>query len=372
MTYGGRLNMKKNILILFCLLLLAVTMAACSGNESGNTEEINSEEPQGNNENVEENAGNVEESGESKTIKAGIGLNEEHPQYKGMELFKEIVETETDGAIKVEIYPSAQLGDDKQMIQAVQLGTQEVTVPATAPLANFVPEFNILNFPFLFPNEEVADAVLDGEVGQMLLDKLEDHGMVGLSYWEEGFYNISNNVRPIETADDLDGIRIRTMENEILLDIFKALGANPTPMAFSEVYTALQQGVVDAQTNPVSQIYEAKFHEVQKYVSGTNDYYGAWVFLINKEFFDGLTPEQQEIVRKASIEARDLERKLTRESEQEYLEKIQADGVEYNDLTEKGRKSIQEKIQPVIDEYAKEIQDVADAFFEAIEAEQNK
>ncbi len=355
------MKMKKKAVIFLSILLVMIMLTACGGNSASNTSDTNKEGAET----------NTDSTG-SKTIKAGIGLNEDHPQYKGMELFKQIVEEETDGAIKVEIYPSAQLGDDKQMVQAVQMGTQEVTVPATAPLANFVPDFNILNFPFLFPNAEVADAVLDGETGQMLLDKLESEGLVGLSYWEEGFYNISNNVRPIESANDLQGISIRTMENAILLDIFKALGANPTPMAFSEVYTALQQGVVDAQTNPASQIYEAKFHEVQKYVSGTNDYYGVWVFLINKDFYEGLTPEQQEIVKNASIKARDLERQLTRESEEEYLEKIQADGVEYNELTDEGRESIEEKIRPVIDEYAKDIQEVADAFFEAIEAERNK
>ncbi|NEU31992.1 DctP family TRAP transporter solute-binding subunit [bacterium LRH843] len=358
--------MKKKFLIILSLLMIVVLIAACGSNDVSNAPETKTEDTEANN--SVKNTG----SSSSKTIKAGIGLNEDHPQYKGMELFKEIVEKETDGEIIVEIYPSAQLGDDKQMIQAVQLGTQEVTVPATAPLANFVPEFNIVNFPFLFPNAKVADAVLDGDTGQMLLDKLENYGMVGLSYWEEGFYNISNSVRPIESVDDLKGIKIRTMENAILLDIFTTLGANPTPMAFPEVYTALQQGVVDAQTNPVSQIYEAKFHEVQDYVSGTNDYYGVWVFLINKEFFEGLTAEQQEIVKDASIKARDLERQLTRDTEQEYLEKLQAEGVKYNELSEDGRKSIEEKIQPVVDKYSKDIQDVADAFYEAIEVERSK
>lgn len=354
--------MKKNFAILLLSMVISVLVACGGGN--GDSDEATAEADTPN----EETDTETESDGNGKTIKAGIGLNEEHPQYKGLAHFKEIVEEETD--ITVEIYPSAQLGDDKQMIQAVQLGTQELTIPATAPLANFVPDFNILSFPFLFPSAEVADKVLDGEVGQNLLDKLEDHGMIGLNYWEEGFYNISNNVRPINSADDLQGINIRTMENDILLDIFKALGANPTPMAFSEVYTALQQGTVDAQTNPLSQIYESKYYEVQDYVSATKDYYGSWVFLMNKEFFEGLSEEEQEVVTRASFEARDVERQLIRDTESEYRDLLIEEGVEYNELTEEGRQSIADTIQPVIDEYSKEIQETADEFFNAIEEAQ--
>jgi len=354
--------LKKKVIGGLVSTLMLSSLIACGGNETASNSNSTPSE--------NKSEGTSEVQGK-KIIKAGIGLNEQHPQYKGMEKFKQIVEEKTNGAIEVEIYHTAQLGDDRQMIEGLQLGSLEVTVPATAPLANFVKDFNILNFPFLFPNAKVADAVLDGEPGGELLKKLEAAQMVGLSYWEEGFYNISNNVRPINSAADLQGIKIRTMENQMLLDVFKELGANPTPMAFPEVYTSLQQGVVDAQTNPPSQIYEAKFHEVQKYVSSTNDLYGVWVFLMNKDFYDGLTPEQQQIVKEASEEARDFQRKLSRDLEEEYVEKLKKAGIEYNDVSDEAKAEMREIIKPVLDKYSNDIDpSIMENFYNAINAAQ--
>ncbi|WP_203333694.1 TRAP transporter substrate-binding protein [Planococcus beigongshangi] len=323
----------RKIFGLFILILVFLITSACGNNSDGNT-------------------GSASEK--VITMKAGVGLNDQHPQYKALLKFKEEVEKNSNGQMIVETYHSGQLGDDKQMIENLQLGSQEITIPSTAPLANFVPEFNIFNFPFLFPNTEVADSVLDGEFGTNLLTKLDESNLVGLNYWEEGFYNITNNERPIESVEDLKGLKIRTMENKILLDVFKELGANPTPMAFGEVYSSLQQGVVDGQTNPPSQIYEAKFHETQKYMSATNDFYGVWVFLVSKEFYEGLNEEQQKIIKDASMNARDFERQETRNSEQEYVEKLQEEGIEYNTVSPEALQEMKDTIQPVLDEYSKE------------------
>ncbi|WP_164667203.1 TRAP transporter substrate-binding protein [Virgibacillus doumboii] len=308
-----------------------------------------------------------------KTIRAGIGLNENHPQYKGLERFKEIVEEKTDGAIQVKLYPSEQLGSDREMIQAVQNGNQEVTIPSTATVANFVPEFNVLNFPFLFPDKETADAVLDGETGEKLLKMLEAKGMVGLGFWEEGFYNVTNNVRPIETVEDFEGIKLRTMENELLLDVYSELGTNPTPMAFGEVYTALQQGTVDGQTNPLSQAYTSKFYEVQEYLSATHEYYGVWPFIINKDFFDSLTNEQQNIIREAEKEARKHQRELNRTQNEDFLKNLKEEGIKYNEVTPEAREEMRKKIQPLLDDAAKDIPgDIAEEFFDSVEkAKQN-
>ncbi|KJS21548.1 MAG: ABC transporter substrate-binding protein [Clostridiaceae bacterium BRH_c20a] len=349
----------KKIIIMFIVTVMLITLFGCGNSQTPAPEPSKvSQEPS-------------ESSPKVKILKAGIGLNDKHPQHIALLKFKEIVEEKTNGAIVIQTYHSGSLGDDRQMIQDLQLGSLDITIPATAPLANFAPEFNILNFPFLFQNDKVADKVLDGQIGEEMLKKLPAAELVGLSYWEEGFYNISNNVRPINSAGDLKGIKIRTMENQILLDVFKALGANPTPMAFGEVFTALQQGVVDAQTNPLSQIYEAKFHEVQKYISKTNDLYGVWVFLMSKATYDGLTPEQQEIVKEASIVARDYERKLTRDSENEYKEKLIAEGVQYNDVAPEALTEMQAIIQPVLDKYAAELEpDFVKRFFKAVKEAQ--
>ncbi|MBF0707824.1 TRAP transporter substrate-binding protein [Alkalihalobacillus hwajinpoensis] len=309
--------------------------------------------------------------GESKVIKAGIGLNDQHPQYKGLLKFKEIVEEKTDGAITVETYHSGQLGDDRSMTEALQLGTQEVTVPSTAPLANFVPEFSVFDIPFLFPNEEVADTVLDGEVGQELLQKLESQNLVGLSYWENGFRDLTNSKRAVATMEDFDGLKIRTMENDLHLDAFKALGANPTPMAFTELFTALQQGTVDGQENPYATIYLQKFYEVQNHVSNTHHIYSPFVFLMSKSFYDGLTEDQQKIMKEAAVEAGKYERKLNREANDKYLQSLQDEGMEYTEITPEAREEMVKAVAPVIDEYKGQIgEETVDKVYKAIEEAQ--
>lgn len=309
------------------------------------------------------------ETGEVKTIRAGIGLNEDHPQYLALLEFKEIVEEETDGEIIVETYHSSQLGDDRTMTEALQLGSQEVTIPSTAPLANFVPEFSVFDFPFLFPNEAVADEVLDGEVGQEFLAKLEDQDLVGLAYWENGFRDVTNSVRPIATAADFEGLKLRTMENQLHLDAFKALGANPTPMAFGELFTALQQGTVDGQENPIPTIYLQKFYEVQDHVSNTHHIYSPFVFLMSESFYSGLTEEQQVIVREAAVEAGQLNRELNRASNEEYLAELQEAGMTYTEVTPEARQEMIEIVQPVIDEYAEQIgTETVQEVYDAIEA----
>lgn len=346
--------MKKFLgLILTAFLVLA--LAACGG---------------GNNEGGE-NADDKEsaDTAEKKTIRAGIGLNDSHPQYKGLLKFKEIVEEKTDGQIVVETYHSGQLGDDRTMTEALQLGSQEVVVPSTAPLANFVPEFSVFDFPFLFPSEEVADKVLDGEVGQKFLDKLEDQNLIGLSYWENGFRQVSNSERAIASAADFKGLKLRTMENDLHLEAFRALGANPTPMAFTELFTAMQQGTVDGQENPFATIYLSKFYEVQDHVSNTNHIYSPFVFLMSKPFYDGLTEEQQQIVREASVEAGLYERQLNREANEQYLKDLQAEGVTYTEIAPEQHAEMKELVQPVIDKYADKIgKDTVQEVYDAIEA----
>ncbi|MDF0727302.1 TRAP transporter substrate-binding protein [Cytobacillus sp. S13-E01] len=346
----------KKILGLFLAVFMILILAACGGNNEAN---------QGNDgTDKEENA----DTGEVKTIRAGIGLNDKHPQYLGLLKFKEIVEEKTNGQIIVETYHSGQLGDDRTMTEALQLGTQEVVIPSTAPLANFVPEFSVFDFPFLFPNEQVADKVLDGEVGQKFLDKLSDQNLVGLSYWENGFRQVSNSKTPIASAADFKGLKLRTMENDLHLEAFRALGANPTPMAFTELFTAMQQGTVDGQENPFATIYLSKFYEVQDYVSNTNHIYSPFVFLMSKSFYDGLTEEQQKIVKDASVEAGLYERQLNREANAKYIEDLQAEGVTYTEISPEAYAEMKELVQPVIDKYADKIgKDIVQEVYGAIE-----
>ncbi|MEW9053265.1 MAG: TRAP transporter substrate-binding protein [Neobacillus sp.] len=345
----------KKFLSIFLAAFMVLALAACGGGAN--------ETKQGT-EGEKESA----DSGEVKTIRAGIGLNDQHPQYKGLEKFKEIVEEKTNGQIVVETYHSGQLGDDRTMTEALQLGTQQVTIPSTAPLANFIPEYSVFDFPFLFPSEEVADKVLDGEVGQKFLDKLESQNLVGLAYWENGFRQVSNSKKAIASAADFKGLKLRTMENDLHLEAFRALGANPTPMAFTELFTAMQQGTVDGQENPFATIYLSKFYEVQKHVSNTNHIYSPFVFLMSKSFFDGLTKEQQKIVQDAAIEAGKFERELNREANAKYLEDLQAAGVTYTEISPEAHAEMKELVQPVLDKYADKIgKDIVKEVYDAIE-----
>lgn len=351
--------MKKKLGLLFSTAILALGIVGCGGGDTTTPD-------------TPQTGGDTAAPTEVKTMRAGIGLNDQHPQYKGLVKFKELVEEQTNGAIIVETYHSGQLGDDRTMTEALQLGSQEITIPSTAVIANFIPEFSVFDIPFLFPNEEVADAVLGGEVGEDLLARLADQRLVGLGYWENGFRDLTNSVRPVSTIDDFKGLKIRTMENQLHLEAFRALGANPTPMAFTELFAAMQQGTVDGQENPYATIYLQKFFEVQDHVSDTHHIYSPWVFLVSKAFFDGLTPEQQEIVTNAAYEAGAYQRNMNRETAAEYLANLQAEGMTFTEISPEARQEMVDAVKPVIDRFADQIgRDVVDAVFQAVaEAQQ--
>ncbi|MGJ9385624.1 TRAP transporter substrate-binding protein [Salipaludibacillus sp. CF4.18] len=353
--------MSKKFVMFFVSMVMMFLLAACGGN--------NEESPEVNNNDTEIKEENAEAAADAEfTIRAGIGLNNEHPQYKGLEKFKEIVEEETDGAIHVETYHSGQLGDDRTMMEALQLGSQEVTVPSTAPIANFVSDFSIFDFPFLFPNSEVADEVLDGEVGQKFLDKLDDQNLKGLAYWENGFRDLTNSEKEVASVDDFEGLTIRTMENDLHLDAFRAMGANPTPMAFTELFTALQQGTVDGQENPFATIYLEGFYEVQDYVSDTHHIYSPFVFLMSKSFYDTLPEDYQEVVDNAALEAGKYQRELNREANDEYLDSLVEEGMTFTEISDEAREEMRLAIEPVVEEYAAELdQDLVNEVYQAIE-----
>ncbi|RDW22149.1 ABC transporter substrate-binding protein [Oceanobacillus arenosus] len=353
----------KKLAFLLTTLFLVLLLAACGGNSSSD-----SDDSKATGEAAEEASSNVAAGDAEYKIRASIGLNSEHPQYKGLLKFKEIVEAETDGAIAVETYHSGQLGDDRTAMEALQLGSQEVTVPSTAPVANFIPEYAVFDIPFLFPNEQVADAVLDGKVGTKLLEMLDEQNLVGLAYWENGFRDMSNSKHPIESIADFDGLKIRTMENDLHLAAFRELGANPTPMAFTELFTALQQGTVDGQENPLSTIYLEGFHEVQDYVSDTHHIYTPFVFLVSKPFFDGLPAEYQEIVRSAAVEAGQYQREINREANEEYKQGLIDEGVEFTEMSEEAIAEMRDAVKPVVEEFSEKIgKELVDEIYQAVE-----
>lgn len=304
------------------------------------------------------NGGDKKQTGASdikeRIIKAGIGLNEDHPQGQGLKKFKEIVESKSGGKLKVQPYFSAQLGDDQKMTEALKGGLQEITIPSTSPMVGMVKEYGIFDFPFIFNDGKEADKVLDGPLGQKLLEKLPQHGLIGLTYWENGFRNLTNSKRPVATLEDFKGLKIRTMQNSVHLDAFKALGANPTPMVFSEVFTALESKTVDGQENPLATILSNKFYEVQPYLSMTNHVYTPFVFLVSKKFWDQLSDTEKKILKDAAVEAGKYQRELNREANKKAQDTLKEKGMKVNEIPAAEKAKIQEAIKPVIDKYAEQ------------------
>lgn len=287
-------------------------------------------------------------------INVGIGLNDKSAQYKSLVYFKQLVEKESKAQIKVTIYHSSQLGDDREMMEALQLGVQQMTCPSTAPIAPFVNGFKVFDLPFLFPTNEAADFVLDGSVGQQLLSELSDIGLIGLAYWENGYRQLTNSKRSVVTPEDVKGLKVRTMENPMHLAAWRAMGANPTPMAFGELFSAMQQGVVDGQENPWGTIYLQNFFEVQKYTTDTGHVYSPFVLLISKKFWDKLPNDFQKIVREAAVLAKDHNRELNRKMNAEYLEELKK-VMTVTILTPAQKAEFQKAVEPVYDQFKDEI-----------------
>lgn len=294
-------------------------------------------------------------------LRAGIGLNDQSAQFASMQYFADLVYENSGGRIQIDLYHSSQLGDDREMTEALQMGVQDFTCPSTAPLAGFVSGFKVFDLPFLFPTEEAADYVLDSEIGDALLAELEGIGLVGLAWWENGFRHLTNRVRPVETPADMAGLRVRTMENPIHLAAFRAMGANPTPMAFGELFSAMQQGVVDGQENPFGTIYLQNYPEVQDYVSDTGHIYSPFVLLLSQMTWNRLPADLQEVLVDAAEQAKWHNRDLNREWNAMYAEELDK-VMNLSRLTMEQKAAFQEATMPVWEQYADEIgQDLIDA-----------
>ena len=267
------------------------------------------------------------------TLKAGLGSSLTGSSHGlGLAKFKELIEKETSGRIKMNIFPDGQMGNDVSMMDSLKMGTLDIMVTSSAPIANTTKTFLVFDLPFLFTSEKIADTVLDGPAGQEILSTLKGTGLIGLVYWENGFRNITNSKKPINTPDDLKGLKIRTMQNPIHLESFKKWGANPTPLPFNEVFTALEQKVIDGQENPNTLIYDAGFYEAQKYLSITRHFYTPFVLMIGQKSWDKLSPNDQKLVQKIALETREYERKVNRENNAKYLDLMKKKGITINEV----------------------------------------
>ncbi|QED46151.1 TRAP transporter substrate-binding protein [Cytobacillus dafuensis] len=298
------------------------------------------------------------EGGNDKVHKIRIAylVSEEQSTHLAAVTFKEKLEKESNGRLKVELYPNGQLyGSDREAIEAVQLGNIEMTIPALAPLASFNKKFLVFDLPFLFNDHEAAYKTLDGELGQELLSDLEKNDLKGLVFAENGFRHMSNNNGPIESPADLKGLKFRTLENPVHTDTFLSFGANASPFAFGELYTALQQKTYDAMESPISLYYTNKFYEVQNYLTLSGHVYASTILLMNNNFYNSLPNDLQELVVKVSEEYRTEQRNLARKQDVEFLEKLKENGMKVNELTAEQREQFREAAKVVYDKYVPEI-----------------
>lgn len=267
-----------------------------------------------------------------RLIRFGYGLNEQSNQGRASKYFAEQVEKLSGGKMKVRAIGASALGPDVQMQQALIGGAQEMMVGSSATLVGTTKEMALWDTPFLFNTGKEADAILDGPIGQKVLDKLPEKGLVGLVYWENGFRNLTNSKRPVTKFEDLDGIKLRVMQNNVYLDSFKLLGANAVPMPFSELFGALETKAVDGQENPFNTILSSKFYEVQKYLSVTNHVYSPWVMMASKKWWDTLSKAEQKVLMDAAKASRDFERKDTRAEAAKAVADLKAKGMQVNEL----------------------------------------
>lgn len=244
------------------------------------------------------------------------------PKGQAAERFKLVAEKLTKGKVKVEIYPNSQLYKDREEIEALQSGAVQMLAPSLSKFGPMgAPEFQLFDIPYLFPNQEVLHRVMDGEAGKKLFAKLDSKGVTGLTFWDNGFKQMSSN-KPMHGVADLKGLKMRIQSSKVLSAEMKALGANPQVMAFSEVYTALQQGVVDGTENPVSNFYTQKMNEVQKHMTISNHGYLGYAVIVNKTFWDGLPADVRTSLNQAIKEATAFEREVAQKDNDDALAKV--------------------------------------------------
>jgi tripartite ATP-independent transporter DctP family solute receptor len=360
---------KKLIAVVLVVMMMATLFSGCLSAKqapAGNDSTQKSEPAQ---ETKKDQPKKEEPKKNAKIIKISNGVNEKHPAYLGCKEFERIVEEKTNGRYDVQVYANAQLGDDVKATQDVKMGNLEMVVTSASPLTGMAKEFMVFDLPFIVPNTKAADAIFDGPVGKKIADALDPKGLHLLAYFENGFRNLTNSVREVKTPEDVKGLKIRTMENPIHLAAWKALGANPTPMPFSEVFTAMQQHTIDGQENPVPTIYLQKFYEVQKYATLTGHVYGPHIMLISGKLWNSLPDEDKKIFEEAAQEAAKLNRKTNREMAQSMVDDLRKEGMVVTELTPEQLKAFQEAVKPVYKEFEDKIgKDLIAEFQAAVEA----
>ncbi len=308
-------NSKKTFALILTGLMTASMLTACGSDGDTNT---GGDDAQGNGKTVELTFANVQSQGAKD---AG-------------EKFIEIVEEKTNGGITVKHFPDNQLGDDRVVVETTQFGDIDISASSTSPLCTMYPDLYIFDAPYLFLNKDQANAGMDGPVGQKILDEMSSIGLKGCALWENGFRHLTNDKIAVRVPSDVKGMKIRTMENEIHLAAWQAWGANPTPMAFTEVFTALQQGTIDGQENPFAMIDANKLYEIQHYVSMTGHIYTPYIVVMNLDRYNSFSDEYRQILDDAWAESVPYNKSQMQKYEDEIIQKFKDYGTEIIELTD--------------------------------------
>ena len=333
----------KKVIVALLSLVMVFAMTACGG------------------------GGGSDSGGDQVTVlKIGHVEAEDRSVHKALLNMKDKIEEQTDGSISVEIYPNAELGGDEELCEQVAQGTIQMALPSTSVITAYDEKIGILDMPYLFKDAQAAFDALDGELGDQIDEWIADSGFVSLGYIYNGPRSTTNNLRPIYTPDDLAGMKMRVMNSPVFITMYETLGANPTPMSFSELYTGLQQNVVDGQENPPTLIYASKFQEVQKYLTMDAHVHNFLPILTNKAWLDSLSDEDRAIVEKCCEEFVTEQRETELKDNEDIVKKLEDEGMEVNYLTEDQQKAFVEKVQPMYDKYkaewGEEIFDLAESY----------
>ncbi len=301
--------------------------------------------------------------------KVGHAMPDSHPQAAAMNKFVELTAKYTNNNVQLKAFHSAVLGSDEKQLQGVQAGTQEFYIGTLAPLSTRVKEVQVWDLPFMFANTKEVYALLDGESSKKIFQKLDGTGLHGLMWTGMGFRNLSNSKRPVTKLEDINGLKVRVMTNPVALETWKVLGANPTPMAFAEVFTALEIKAIDGQENPLLHMYSNKMQEVQKYISLGNLVYAPVALVASKQFWDKLSDADKAGVKKAAVEAGLYQRQLLDEGDKGVIAKFSQAGVKVDAIPAAELAKIQDKVKPVVAKFTPQIgEDFVKGFYAEIDA----
>lgn len=282
-----------------------------------------------------------------RTIRVSNGVNVDHPVGNGIKIMTTCLATKSGGKMKLQAFWAGALGGDLQATQALRSGTQEMVVSSSSPLVGILPDLGVFDLPFLFSSEKEADAILDGAYGKFIAEKLPAAGLVNLSYWENGFRNLTNSKKAVEKVEDFPGLKVRVMQNNIFLDTFKTVGANAVPMAFQEVFAALETKAIDGQENPFVTIDTSKMYEVQKFLSVTRHAYTPFLLLYSKPLFDKLSADEQKALMDCAAEGQKEQRTVSRVLNETSLANLKKEGMLVNEIAPEQQKRMRDAVKPV-------------------------